>query len=182
MNFQSIFLKFKQMKKTSILQNINIIFSVTYSILVGMCVEFMCRYLFFSYTRKDTNLPGIANWLLVEQVPDHYFPEDYTYIMIILIPQLLLLLLFLWSKINTKAVKLIPISIVICNRITTLFFFVYLCCFLYCIYIFTVPELLDPEKCSSLSSTIIRYIFIAILLTNILLFIFIRISPQNKKD
>ena len=169
------------MKKTIIFQNINIIFSVLYSILVGMCVEFMCRYLFFSYTRKDEGLPGIVSLLLVEEVPDHYFPEDYTYIMIILIPQLLLLMLLLLSKINTKVINLIPISIIICNRITTLFFFIYLCCFLYCIYIFTVPELLVPEKCSSLSSTIIRYLFIIITLINILLFIFVRISQKSSK-
>lgn len=165
------------MKKIITFQNIKLLFTVIYATILGACVEFMCRYLFFSYTRKNIELPTVVKWLLIEQVPAPYFPRDYTYVLTVLIPVLLLLCLFLWSKINPRISNIVDFAIVICNMIVILFFITYMCVFLYCIYIFSMPELLDPPTYSSWSSTCIKYTFATIFL-GVVLFIFFIIKKS----
>lgn len=149
------------MKKIIGFQDIKVLFSVSYAVIAGMCVEFMCRYLFFSYTRKDMALPLVVDKLLLEEVPAPYFPEDYTYLQMALIPAALLVGLFLWSKISPGVIHAVNIAITLCNMTVTLFFLTYATVFFYCIYLFSVPEILDPPTCSSRASIVVKYIFMA---------------------
>ena len=149
------------MKKIIGFQDIKVLFSVSYAVFAGMCVEFMCRYLFFSYTRKDTALPLVVDALLLEEVPAPYFPEDYTYLQMALIPAALLVGLFFRSKISPGVIHAVNIAITLCNMTVTLFLLIYMDVFFYCIYIFSVPEILDPPTCSSRASIMVRYIFTA---------------------
>ena len=149
------------MKKIIGFQDIKVLFSVSYAVIAGMCVEFMCRYLFFSYTRKDTALPLVVDALLLEEVPAPYFPEDYTYLQMALIPAALLVGLFFRSKISSGVTHAVNVAITLCNMTVTLFFLTYATVFFYCIHLFSVPEILDPPTCSSLASIMVRYIFTA---------------------
>ena len=162
-------------------KHVKLIFTVLYAVTLGGCIEFMCRYLFFSYTRRGMELPGIAKWILIEEVPRPYFPQDYTYVLMTLIPVLLLLIIVLLANIYSKIDALVEFSISACNMIVTLIFTTYTCAFLYCIYIFSVPEFLDPPTYSSRSSTFIKCIFIVILIALVLdFFVYIILLIKKK--
>ena len=133
-------------------------FSVSYATIVGMNVECICRYLFFSYTRKDIALPLIVKKLLLEEVSSPYFPQNHTYFQMALIPAVMLVSLFFWSKVYPKVRNLVNIAIILCNTVVTLFFFIYMNIFFYCLYLFSVP--LNPPTSSSWASVMIKCIFI----------------------
>ena len=148
------------MKKLIVFQNIKVLFSVSYATIVGMNVECICRYLFFSYTRKDIALPLIVKKLLLEEVSSPYFPQNHTYFQMALIPAVMLVSLFFWSKVYPKVRNLVNIAIILCNTVVTLFFFIYMNIFIYCLYLFSVPETLNPPTSSSWASVMIKCIFI----------------------
>lgn len=160
------------MKKLIIFQDIKVLFSVSYAITVGMSVECMCRYLSFSYTRKDFALPLIVEKLLLEEVPAPYFPQNHTYFQMALIPAVMLVGLFFWSKIYPKVSNAVNTAIILCNMIVTFFFFIYMNIFLYCLYLFSVPETLNPPTSSSWASIVVKYIFIVTCSVVILSFIY----------
>ena len=141
-------------------QTVRVAFSVAYAALAGMGAEWMGRYLFFTYTRKEIALPGICSLLLIEEVPTPYFPAEYTYFQLIAIPAVVLLCLYASARRNEKIDKLMDKAVMLCNGIVTLLFLVYLGVFLYCLQLFSMPELLDPETCSSWASVVVKYGFI----------------------
>lgn len=141
-------------------QIVKIVFSVVYAVLAGMCAEWMGRYLFFTYTRKEIALPEICSLLLIEEVPTPYFPAEYTYFQLIVMPAVVLLGFCAWTRKNKAAGRLIDRAVLLCNGIVTLLFLAYLSVFLYCLHLFAKPELLDPKTCSSWASVVVKYCFI----------------------
>lgn len=138
-------------------------FTVIYALLLGTCVELMCRFLFFKFVRHWNALPGVVEWLMIGQVPPEFFPGDCPYLLLTLFPVLLLMGLFWVLRRRREYRPLLFRLLILCNLAVTLIFAVYGCAFLYCLYSnVPAPELLDPPVRSSVTAIALRYLFFAV--------------------